>query len=106
MVSKARRFNTVLSAGMSKFLVLRLSLEAGQWDRKLPSCKRGKGAREVEIKPTHATVRASSSHMDLKPPGVKIEVELAGVEVRAEDALVERLVVTAMEEAADKKAVC
>ena len=82
VVSKARGFNAELKSGADNFLCLRLSSEPGRAQHPPPPKRRkAEKASAADIKPAYAAVLSSSSSMEIRPPGMRMDIELAGIEV-------------------------
>ena len=82
MVSKAHGFTKQLRLGADKFLALRIAAQAGRWrSASTPHEKHGKRHMAAKVKPPHAAIGVDEEGMDMRPPGLLIEAELAGIEV-------------------------
>lgn len=89
MVSKALGFSKELKAGVDKFLILRLKPEPGvwveegveTWHPKTTSEGSDRRKIEVEVPPSFAAVASSPEGMEIRPPGLQIDLQLAGIEV-------------------------
>ena len=90
VVSKALGFSKELKSGTDKFLVLKLSPEPGQWVEEGSQSWHPKisgnlweSERQVqaEVPTSFAAVASSPEGMEIRPPGLQIELCLAGIEV-------------------------
>ena len=94
VVSKAQGFNKELKATASKFLSLRVRPETGQWVKDRRRERRRNGGRrmtEADVNPPFAGVQSSPSGMQIRPPGVQVQLELAGIEVLPSTSLLQSL---------------
>ena len=91
VVSKALGFSKELKAGVDKFLTLRLKPEPGVWAEegketwhpKTAAEASNKKEIEAEVPPSFAAVASSPEGMEIRPPGLQIDLELAGIEVNS-----------------------
>lgn len=89
MVSKALGFSKELKAGVDEFLILRLKPKPGvwveegikTWHPKPNGESSDKQKVEAEVPPSFAAVASSPEGMEIRPPGLQIELQLAGIEV-------------------------
>lgn len=81
-MSKAKGFNSQLQCERD-FLTVKISSETGRVtdDAKRKGWTRDNKKTGAELEESRAAVVASQDSMDLKPPGLSIRLQLAGIEV-------------------------
>lgn len=91
-MSKALGFSKELKTGVDQFLVLRLSPEPGKWIEEGPESWHPKTKdpvrspsrhnMEAEVPTSYAAIASSPEGMEIRPPGLHFDLQLAGIEVR------------------------